>query len=173
MTYLRKHWIIALVLLAASLTLLPATAAAHVAVGFGFWGPVYPAYYPYWGPYPYYGYPYYGGYYGGGYGYPGYRPLGEVKIKSPEPDARIYINGSLAGRAHDLKHFYLKPGTYDIEQRIDNDVQSERVYVLARRTVKIEFGHPGEGHYATPAPPHGHDRDYDRDRDYDYDRDDY
>lgn len=181
MTYLRKHSSVALVVLAASLMLLlPATAAAHVrvGVGFGFFGPVYPAYYgPYWGPYPYYpAYygPYYGGgYYGGGYyGYPRYRALGEVKIKSPEPDARIYINGSLAGRAHDLKHFYLKPGTYDVEQRIDNDVQSERIYVLADRTVKIEFGHPGEGHYATP-PPSDHDRDYDRDRDHHRDYDDY
>ena len=183
MTYLRKHWTIALVVLAASLMmLLPATAVArvHVGVGVGFWGPVYPAYYPYWGPYPYYrpyG-PYYGGYYGGYYGYPGYHRLGEVKIKSPEPDARIYINGSLAGRAHDLKHFYLKPGTYDIEQRIDNDVQSERVYVIADRTLKIEFGHAGEGHDATPLPPppprerdREYDRDRDRDRDYDRDED--
>ena len=181
MTYLRKHWTVALVLLVASLVLLlPATAAArvHVGVGVGFWGPVYPAYYGYWRPYPYWG-PYYGGYYapyyGGYYGY--HRQLGEVKIKSPEPDARIYINGSLAGRAHDLKKFYLKPGTYDIEQRIDNDVQSERVYVLADRTLKIEFGHAGEGHYATPPPPRerGGDYYYDREREYergkDYDRD--
>ena len=184
MTYLRKHWTVALVVLAASLVLLvPAMAAAqvHVGVGVGFWGPGYPGYYGYWRPYPYWG-PYYGGYYGsyyGGYGgYYGYgRPLGEVKIKSPEPDARIYINGSLAGRAHDLKKFYLRPGTYDVEQRIDNDVQKERIYVLAERTLKIEFGHPGEGHYSTPPPPSKHDGDgdYDRDRhddrDRDYDRD--
>jgi hypothetical protein len=65
--------------------------------------------------------------------------MGQVKIKSPEPDAEIYINGSLAGRAHDLKKFYLRPGTYDIEQRIDGDVQKERVYVLAGRTLKIRF----------------------------------
>ena len=173
MRHLWKHWMIALVLLAAWTVLLPAPAAAHVGVGIGFWG--YPAYYPYgyWGPYPYggpYYRAYYGRYYGGYYGYPGYRTLGEVKIKSPEPDARIYINGSLAGRAHDLKHFYLKAGTYDIEQRIDDDVQSERIYVLADRTVKIEFGHAGEGHYATPPPPR-HGKDYDRDRDYDRDKD--
>ena len=179
MRYLGKHWTIALMVLAALTVLLPATAAArvHVGVGVGFWGPVYPAYYgygrpyPYWGPYygAYYG-PHYGGGYGGGYyGYPGYRQTGKVKIKSPEPDARIYINGSLAGRAHDLKKFYLKPGTYDIEQRIDNDVQRERVYVLADRTVKIEFGHAGEGHYATPPPPRERGRYECNDRDKDCD----
>src|SRR6266487_1697320 len=101
MTYLRKHWIVALLMLSACLMLLPATAAArvHVGVGVGFWGPVYPAYYPYpYYGYPYYGYPYYGGYgyggYGGYYGYGYNRGLGEIKIKSAEPDARIYINGS-------------------------------------------------------------------------------
>ena len=160
-TYLRKRWTIALAVLAASLMLLlPATAAAQVSVGIGFglWGPVYP--YGYWGSYPYhypyYG-PYYGGYYGGYgggyggyYGYPGYsRPMGEVKIKSPVPNAGIYINGSLAGRAQDLKKFYLRPGTYDIEQRIDGDVQKERIYVLAGRTLKIEFAAAG-GHTSQP-----------------------
>ena len=176
MAYLRKHSSVALLVLAASLVLLmPATAAArvHVGVGVGFFGPVYyhPYPYGYWRPYPYY-YPYYGGY----YGYPGYR-VGEVTIKSPEPDAQSYINGSSAGRAHDLKKFHLKPGTYDIEQRIDNDVQSERIYVLADRTVKIEFGHAGEGHHAAPPPPreHGGDYYYEREREYergkDYDRD--
>ena len=162
-TYLRKRWTIALVVLAASLMLLlPATAAArvHVGIGVGLWGPVYP--YGYWGPYPYH-YPYYGPYYGGyygGYGYPGYgRPMGEVKIKSPEPDAEIYINGSLAGRAHDLKKFYLRQGTYDIEQRIDGDVQKERIYVLAGRTLKIEF--EAAGGYAS-RPEAGEYRDHDR-----------
>ena len=165
MTSIRKHRTILLATLVASvLRLRPAMASAHVGVGigFGFWGPpVYPyGYWGYpgygWGPYGYpypgpYGYPY-GGYYGG-YGGPGYgHPLGQVKIKSPEPDAEIYINGSLAGRAHDLKHFYLRPGTYKIEQRFRGDVQRQRVYVLANRTVKIEFGPPGE-HEAPPPPP--------------------
>jgi hypothetical protein len=157
---------------AALMLMVPATAAAHVGVGFGFWGPVYPAY---WGPYPYaypvYGYPYYGY----GYGY-GYRPMGEVKIRSAEPDADIYINGSLAGQAHSLKKFHLRPGTYDIEQRIGGDVQHRRVYVIANRTIRLEFGPAGAG-----VPDGNYDRDYDYDRDHhhhrdgdhDHDRDDY
>jgi hypothetical protein len=69
--------------------------------------------------------------------------LGEVHIKSPDSNAQIFINGSFAGRAHDLKRFYLVPGTYNIEQRIGTDVQKQRIYVLANRTLKLEFGKPG------------------------------
>src|SRR5208283_2873872 len=91
------------------LLMLPSTASAQrYGVGFGFYVPVYP--WGYYGPYPYGPYPY-------GYGYYG-RPLGEVQIKSPNSTAQIFINGSLAGPAHDLKRFYLVPGAYIIEQRI-------------------------------------------------------
>jgi hypothetical protein len=74
--------------------------------------------------------------------------MGEVQIKTPDSHAQIYINGSYAGQAHDLKKIYLKPGTYNLEQHIGSDVQKQRVYVLARRTVKVEFGKVG-----TPSPP--------------------
>jgi len=164
MAHMRISRTIVLATLAASLMLLlPATASARVGIGIGFYGPGPYAYwggpYGYWGgPYGYWGgpYGYWGGPYGywGSYGYPygpygyyGGPPLGEVRIKSPESDAQIYINGSLAGRAHDLKRFYLKAGRYNIEQRIGADVQKQRVYVLANRSLKVEFGKPG-----TPSP---------------------
>jgi hypothetical protein len=135
------------------LMLIPASAAAQIGFGIGFYGPAYP--WGYWGGY---GYPYgpyaYAPY---GYGYGSGRPLGEVKIKSPDSNAQIYINGSLAGRAHDLKRIYLKPGTYNVEQRIGGDVQKQRVYVLAYRSVKIEFGKPGTPS-PQPAPPPRDDR---------------
>jgi hypothetical protein len=126
--------------------LLPASAAARVGVGIGFYGPVWGGY---WGPY---GYPY--GYAPYGYGYPAYggRPLGEVQIKSPDPKAQIFVNGSYAGQAHDLKRIYLAPGTYNLEQHIGSDVQKQRVYVLVNRSVKIEFGKPGTPS-PRPAPP--------------------
>ena len=132
-------------LAASLLLLLPAPASARVVVGFGVGYPVYPN--GYWGPYgnPYgpYGYP------GpsGPYGYGG-RPLGQVQIKTPVSDAEIYINGSFAGRAHDLNKFYLAPGTYRIEQRIGTDVQKQRIYVAANGKVNVQFGKPG-----TPSPP--------------------
>jgi hypothetical protein len=147
MSRIRFSRTILLATLAASLMLLlSATASARVFVGFGvpfgYWG----APYGYWGPYGYpygpYGYP--------AYGYPGYggRQLGEVHIKTPVSDAEIYINGSFAGRAHHVKHIYLAPGSYKIEQRIGTDVQTQRVYVTAYRKINVEFGRPG-----TPSPP--------------------
>jgi hypothetical protein len=119
--------------------MIPVSAAARVGIGLGFYGPVYPG--GYYGPYAYgaYGYGPYGYY--GSYGYPG-RPLGEVRIMSPDSKAQIFINGALAGRAHDLKRFYLAPGAYNLEQRIGNDVQKQRVYVIANRTLRVEFGKP-------------------------------
>lgn len=152
MSHIRISRTIILVTLAASLLLLlPAPASAGVVVGFG----AYP--YGYWGwggPYAYWGGPY--GYWGG-YGYPygpyapygyyGGPPLGQVQIKTPVSEAQIYINGSLAGSAQNLKRFYVRPGTYNIEQVIGTDRQQQRVYVVANGNVKIQFGKPG-----TPSP---------------------
>jgi len=154
MSHIRVSWFIVLVALAV-LMLVPMAASARVVVGVGFgpyWGPAYPWG---WGWGPYYGYPYayapygYAPYGYAPYGYGGYgRPLGEVQIKTPDSHAQIYVNGSYAGQAHDLKKIYLKPGTYNLEQHIGSDVQKQRVYVLANRTVKVEFGKAG-----TPSPP--------------------
>jgi hypothetical protein len=157
MAHIRISRTIVLFALVASLMLLlPTAASARGGVGIGFYGPGW----GWGGPYGYgggyygsWGYPYYGGssgYYGG---YSGGRPMGEVHIKSPDSDAQIYINGSLAGRAHDLKRIYLAAGRYTIEQRIGADVQKQRIYVLANRSVKIEFGKPGTGNPLPPPPP--------------------
>lgn len=109
----------------------PAMAAPRVVVG------VYGGYYgPYWGPWGW-GYP-------GPYGYYGGRPLGEIHVKSPNADAQIFINGAFAGRAKDMKHFSLVPGTYIIEQRNGTDVQKVKIYVTAHRSLKIEFDKPGQ-----------------------------
>lgn len=132
---------ILLTALAASLLMLlpsSAVAAQRIGIGFGFYGPVSP--WGYWGPWgwPYGPYPVYG-YYG--------RPMGRVQIKTPVDDAQIFINGSYAGLAHDLKKFYLTPGTYNIEQHIGRDVQRQRIFVVADRNIKLEFGKAG-----TPSP---------------------
>jgi hypothetical protein len=155
MSHIRYSKAIVFAVLAVAM-ILPASAAARarfgVGVGFGYYGG-YPYGYGPWG-YPYYGYPYYP-YYGYppyGYGPYGGRPMGEVHIKSPSPNAQVYINGAFAGRAHDLKNIYLAPGTYNIEQRIGNDVQKERVYVLANRSLTIEFDRPGIEHIPDSAP---------------------
>lgn len=146
MSHIRISRLFVLAALAVAV-LIPISASARVGVGIGFYGPVVP-----WGwGYPYGPYGYYGPY--GPYGYYG-RPVGEVHIKGPDPNAQIFINGAFAGRAHDLKHFYLVPGTYNIEQRIGNDVQKEHVFVIANRSLKIEFGKPGTASpQVTPPPP--------------------
>jgi hypothetical protein len=155
MSHIRFSRMMLFAALAASL-ILPASAAARQRFGIGigyyggyggyYGGPFYPYGYGYgYGPYGGSGYAPYGGY---GY-YPG-RPLGEVHIKSPDPKAQIYINGAFAGQAHDLKTLYLAPGTYNIELRIGTDVQKERVYVLASRSLKLEFDKPGVTHNRAP-----------------------
>jgi hypothetical protein len=148
MSHIRFSKAIVFAVLAVAM-ILPASAAARarfgVGVGFGYFGgPFYPYGYGPWG-YPYYGYPAYGY---GSYGYG--RPVGQLHIKSPVPKAQIYINGAFAGNAHALKNIYLAPGTYNVEQRIGNDVQKERVYVLADRSLTIEFDPPGT--HSGPAP---------------------
>jgi hypothetical protein len=145
------------VLAAAMILFVPSPAAAHGRFGGGFYGGWYGPYpYGYWGPYyaPYAWGPYWSPYYGpGAYGYYGGRPLGEVRIKSPDKNASVYINGSYAGRAHDLKRFYLKPGAYTIELRTEGQVMSHRIYVVADRSVRLDFTRPGAGAEPPPAAP--------------------
>ena len=62
-----------------------------------------------------------------------------MHIKTPVPDAEIYINGNFAGRAHNLKHISLAAGSYRIEQRIGTDVQKQRIYVTAYRKINVEL----------------------------------
>ena len=128
--------------------LLPATASARVGIGFyggpyGYWGG--PWGYPYaYGPY---GYPYAYGYPYGPYGYYGGRPLGEVHIKSPEPMRRSTSTAPSPDAPMISSASTCAPGRYNIEQRIGADRQRQRIYVVAYRSVKIEFGKPG-----TPSP---------------------
>ena len=68
-------------------------------------------------------------------------------LRAPTPTRRSTSTAHFAGRAHDLKRIYLAAGTYNIEQRIGTDVQKQRVYVIANRSLKIEFGKLG-----TPSP---------------------
>jgi hypothetical protein len=115
-----------------------------------FSGPFYPFY-------PYYG-PYYGAYRWGAWGYPflfdpflygsyfhpgfwtgfGYRPsLGEVKLKTDNPDAWVYLDGALAGKADKLKNIWLEPGAYNLEVRSGDKRSSQRVYVLSGKTLRL------------------------------------
>lgn len=120
-------------------------------IGFGF------GYYPYryYSPYfygPYYGpyYPsvgYYGGYYGHGYG------RGEIKLSIDPGYARVYVDGAFAGRAADLEHMYLEPGTYDISiSAPGRETYNERVYVLSGKKLKIKLALEAARPVAPPPP---------------------
>lgn len=95
-----------------------------------FWGPGwYDPFYP-WGPYPYAYYP------------PAY--TGEVKLVTDRKDSSVYVDGGYAGQAGKLKKFSLRPGTHNIELRNSegHTFFSERVHVIAGKTVKVDAGYP-------------------------------
>ena len=127
-----------LLMLAAGASAAPGFHAARIYVGggYGYFGPS--VYGPGWGPgwYPAYGY----GYYPGWPGRLAYRSdLGEVKLSTDSRDAEVFVDGSYAGVAKDLKTMHLRPGSYDIEVREPGKTSYyRRVYVLSGKTVKID-----------------------------------
>jgi len=93
------------------------------------------------------GRPYYGGFYRpywGAYWGPTYSPYyfsnpnsGEVKLDTKVKDAGVYINGAYAGTTHDNKTMHLRPGQYNIEIRGYGRPFTERVYVVAGKTLHL------------------------------------
>jgi hypothetical protein len=109
---------------------------------------------PYWFS-PYSAWPYYGGGYDllfypsygwlGGFVHPGYyrgysqgAGMGQVKLRTDDKLAPVYLDGGYAGVAKDLKTIWLTPGAYDIEVKTDNESFSQRIYVLSGKTVRVE-----------------------------------
>jgi hypothetical protein len=125
-----------LVLAAAVMMLIPASASARGFGGRGFVGGYWGGPYwggGYWGPYAY------GPYWGGGYY--AYPYTGEIKLDTKVKDAQVFINGAFAGTTHDAKKMHLRPGTYDIQIREGGKTQfDQKVYVAGGRTVHL---HPG------------------------------
>jgi hypothetical protein len=129
----RKLLFAAPIALAGLLTLVPATAAAQgvVVVGRGFyrpygWGPAW--YGPYWGP-PYAVVPY----------------TGQVKIKTNDKNAAVFVDGGYAGQAAKLKKFALRPGAHNIELRDPSGhaFYQERVQVIPGKTLEIHADYLG------------------------------
>jgi opacity protein-like surface antigen len=108
----------------AFVAMLPITAAARVGVFVG----------PRFAPYGWYG-SYYGMY---PYGpYFSYSTTGEVKLDTKLKDAEVFINGSYAGTAAQLKTMTMGPGSYDIEVRAPGRISFQQVYVVAGKTMKL------------------------------------
>ena len=114
---------------------------SHFSSPFGY--PYY-AYRP-WGPWGTYGWPYYyDPFFYGPSLYPGYftgfaygPSMGEIKLKSADKDAWVYLDGALAGRAEKLKSMWLEPGAYHLEVRAGNRRFGPRVYVLSGKTLRL------------------------------------
>jgi len=128
-----KGLTVAALSLIACLMAFPFTASAmgrfHLGFGFGFYPPA-------WGfaPPAYYWDSYYG-YYGWNYPPPN---TGKIKLEDPDKEDHVYLNGAFAGTVSDLKTIHVRAGTYDLEvKHNDQNVLSQRVYVLGGKTVKV------------------------------------
>lgn len=114
---------------------------SHFSGPFGYPYYAYGAFGP-WGAYnwPYYYDPFFYGpsfYPGFFWGY-GYGPsMGGIKLKSPDKDAWVYLNGGLAGRVDKLKTIWLGPGVYQLEVRLGDRRFGRKVYVLSGRTLRL------------------------------------
>ena len=119
----------------AGLLLVPAASAAQgvVVVG-GFYRPYGPAW---WGP------GWYAPYWGPGYAVVPY--TGQVKIKTNNKNAAVFVDGGYAGQAAKLKKFALRPGTHNIELRgpSGHTFYQERVQVIPGKTVEIDAVYRG------------------------------
>ena len=119
----------------AGLLLVPAASAAQgvVVVG-GFYRPYGPAW---WGP------GWYAPYWGPSYAVVPY--TGQVKIKTNNKTAAVFVDGGYAGQAAKLKKFALRPGTHNIELRgpSGHTFYQERVQVIPGKTVEIDAVYRG------------------------------
>jgi opacity protein-like surface antigen len=128
----RKSRFVVLMALVGLLSLASVASAAQpvVVVGGGFyghgWGPAW--YGPRWGA-PYAVVPY----------------TGEVKIKTNNKNAAVFIDGGYAGQSAKLKKFALSPGSHDIELRDQSGhaFYQERIQVIPGRTLQIHADSQG------------------------------
>lgn len=111
--------------------------------GHPYFGYPYSAWPHYWGARDLLFYPHYG--WLGGFVHPGYYRdyrqgpgMGQLKLRTEDKLAPVYLDGGYAGVAKDLKTMWLTPGAYDLEVRKDSESFSQRVYVLSGKTVRID-----------------------------------
>jgi hypothetical protein len=68
----------------------------------------------------------------------GYGPsMGEIKLKSDDKSAWVYLDGALAGKADRLKTMWLEPGAYNLEVRSGDKRFAQKVYVLTGKTLRL------------------------------------
>lgn len=70
-------------------------------------------------------------------GFGRYPAMGEIKLKSGDADAWVYLDGALAGKADKLKNMWLEPGVYNLEVRSGGKRFAQKVYVLSGKTLRL------------------------------------
>jgi len=116
-----------LLVCAALMVALPASAAVrYVRGGFGF-GPAYGPWGTWYAPYFYGAYP--------AFSHPN---AGEVKLDTNVKDAEVFINGAYAGTVRSLKSMWLRQGAYNLEVRSRGRARyAERIYVVNGKTLRV------------------------------------
>jgi hypothetical protein len=129
----------------------PRVRLGSVTVGGGYthFGGYYPYYhYPYWSRlHAPWGYPFCDPWFASCF-HPGYFTgfarrgrMGEVRLRSEEKDAAVYLDGGYAGTADKLKTIWLEPGAYQLELRHAKGTYARKIYVLSGKslTIRPEF----------------------------------
>ncbi len=71
-------------------------------------------------------------------GFPYQPAMGQVRLRTRDKTAWVYIDGGLAGRADKLKNMWLEPGTYDVEVRGGRQTFQQKIYVLSGKTLTLK-----------------------------------
>ncbi len=118
---------------------------AGIAIGAGYtrfsgpwYGPWGYGYWPYYAGYPWYGYDayFYHPFYGTGFARgPG---MGEIRLRTGQKNAEVFIDGAYAGTVAELKKMWLDPGAYNLEVRSGGESFHRRIYVLSGKTLHIQ-----------------------------------
>jgi hypothetical protein len=107
----------------------------HFSRPFYYGWPGYGYYDPFW-------YPMYSPYFYSPYYFTGFARgpnMGEIKLRTEQRSAEVFLDGAYAGVASDLKNIWLDPGAYDLEVRAPNRQPfNRRIYVLSGKTLRIE-----------------------------------
>ncbi len=63
--------------------------------------------------------------------------MGEVKLKTTERGADVFLDSAYAGTTAKLRNIWLEPGAYNLELRSGERTFKKRIYVLSGKTLEL------------------------------------